>query len=100
MDALPKEKLSHLLRFIADTEGFEKTLEVLGDSISLGEMRRALRELGALLQQEVVQKSERNTVVGLRDNPHISSVARKVLTCLTPREERIVAKTFGFIDQT
>ncbi|MBI1909898.1 MAG: hypothetical protein HYS22_06995 [Deltaproteobacteria bacterium] len=99
INALPKEVVAELLNFIADTEPFEETGKILGDSVEIGDLRRALREIGQALRREAASEKEKNLPFDSKSNGYLSPEAERLLSCLTPREERIVLKTFGFLDK-
>ena len=96
--ALPKETLAELLHFLADTESFEQTTQILGASVAIGDLRRALREIGSVLRKEAQEEAKAAGSTSSNENSHLSPKAKELLSCLTPREERIVSKTFGFND--
>ncbi|MDO8643992.1 MAG: hypothetical protein Q7S00_03370 [bacterium] len=96
--ALPKEVVAELLHFLADTESFQETIQVLGESVEIADLRRALREVGSALRQEAQEEAQAVRTTSSQNNKHLSPKAREILTCLTPREERIISKTFGLND--
>lgn len=99
LKTLPKETIAEILHFIADTESFEETQKILGDSLEVGDLRRALREIGDHLRREAVQEKAAAPSFDVQSNDYLSPQARQLLSCLTPREERIVLKAFGFLEQ-
>lgn len=96
---MPKETLGDLLHFIADTESFQETLNLLGDSVEVGQLKRALRELGTRLRDEAKDEAPATAAMNLKQNPFLTEQVKEIISYLTPKEERKVIERFGFLEK-
>lgn len=94
--SLPKNVLAELLRFLSDHQAVQDLAGVLGYDFSVEDAQAALRELAVQLLQEQEGESER---VSLKSDPlPLTSQTRRILAALSPQEEEILFRRFGFHD--
>lgn len=97
MQTLPKEMLANLLLFLAEHETFPAVQEQLGETMTVEEVKVALRELAGSLKKEAAGESE---TTSLAKESRLTKEAKELITFLSPGEERSLLKAFGFIEKT
>lgn len=94
IQSLPKEVLVELIHYLADYERFEGLESILGGDFPMEDARAALRELAVQLRLEFDEERE-ETSVGVSPQ-YLSVPSKKLLSALSPREEKKLLKAFGF----
>lgn len=97
--SMPKEVLSEILLYLADYErmgGLEQTLQ---GSVAMLDVRTAFREIAVQLREEIVQEQQSMGVVDSSKIGHLSQETRKILSSLSPREEKILLRVFGLLEE-
>ena len=93
---MPKEIACELLVFIAEKEEFAEAAEVLGSDIAVDEIKALLREIAGELQREL--KVELGDQYDAQKCKVLSKDAKKILSFLSPGEEKKLLKAFGLVD--
>ncbi|MBU4485232.1 hypothetical protein KKA47_07430 [bacterium] len=94
---IPEETLIELLYFLAENEKFASVKKMLGKDITPELVGSALRELAEQLTISLAQK-EQVTRFDDSKNSGLSDEARKILSSLSPREERRLYKVLGLTE--
>ncbi len=94
--SLPKDVLAELLRYLADQPVPDDLGHAMGGDFSPESGRAALRELAVQLAAEFEAERERSNPAV--DPEILSSQTRKILSSLTPKDEKSLLKTFGLLD--
>jgi len=97
INTMPKEIACELLTYIADKENFETSCQGLGESVTSRDIKALLRELSAWLQAEI--KEEKGETYDAQKCNYLSADAKKIISCLTPKEEKTLLKVFGFTEE-
>ena len=94
--SLPKDVLAELLRYLADHPALDDLSHALGGDFPSDSARAALREVAVqLIGQFEAEQEQSNPAV---DPAILSSQTRKILSSLTPKDEKHLLKTFGLLD--
>lgn len=93
---LPKDTAVELLRYLAEHEDFKSLDALEPDGLTRETARAVLRELADNLQKEVDAEG-RPREAG--DLAHLSGEAKRILSYLSPREEKALLKAFGLIEK-
>ena len=92
-NTMPKKTLAELLLFISENETFSSVEKKLGGSVSVQEVRFALRELAVEIAKEADSACE--NVDAARDATELSDATKKILSILSPHEEKTLFDAFG-----
>lgn len=96
IQSLPKDLLIEVLHYLADHGSLEGLDQVLGRQFLFEDTRAALRELAVQLSSELEQEREQKGITIPWDD--LSLRTRKLLTSLSPGEERRLLRAFRFFD--
>lgn len=95
---LPQEILIELLHFLAENEDFDCVEKMLGDNITPAVAGSALRELAEQLQMDLASKESVTKFDDVKSSG-LSPEARRILTSLSPREERRLYRALGLVEK-
>jgi hypothetical protein len=96
---MPKEVACELLTYIAEKETFANVCKELGSDITDIQVKALLREVVRGLQEEL--KTEKGPEYDPTKCNFLSTDAKKIITYLSPKEEKTLLKAFGLAeDQT
>lgn len=93
LNTMPKELAAELLTYIAEKEEFTTVCEGMNETISPMQIKALLRELAAYIQKEVSVEIEKP--FNAKKCSYLSNEAKKIISYLTPKEERTLLKAFG-----
>lgn len=96
LNAMPKEVACELLAYIAEKEDFRAVCESLGGDISESEIKTLLREIAVELRKEL--RADEGEKYNVRKCRHLSKNAKKIISYLSPQEERTLLKAFGLVE--
>lgn len=97
LNTMPKELACELLVYISEREDFDKVCESLGGEFPPERIKALLRELAAVLQAEL--KDEKRKNYNVKECSYLSKGSKKVISCLSPGEERTLLRVFGLVDE-
>ena len=95
---MPKETLAELLFFLAENEEFASVHKLLGEGVTVKEVRGSFRELAEGLHKEVAAEVA-NQYNAQKDN-RLSAEAKEIISYLSPGEEKTLLTAFGLIEKT
>lgn len=98
LKSMPLDTVAEILQFMAEHEDFRSLAVAMGEEFQLEEIRGMLRELAVELRK--IWALQRQHVDRTEVEAHLSSRAKKILTCLSPREERTLLSAFGLIERS
>lgn len=97
LKTMPKEIACELLVYIAEKEDFSKVVKALDGEMSASEIKALLREIAAEFQNQVkIELSEEYDIAKCK---HLSMDSKKVISYLSPNEEKKLLKAFGLADK-
>lgn len=91
---MPKETLAELLLFISENERFSSVEGKLAGGVSVEEVRASLRELSRELTREASEEQSLS-FESVRKSAHLSPKSRKIISYLSPHEEKTLFTAFG-----
>lgn len=94
---MPKETVAELLFFLAEHEEFASIQEHLASGVGVEDVRSALKELAEVLRREAVLEAD-SQYNPQKDNK-LSDEAKKIISYLSPGEEKTLLTAFGFIEK-
>ena len=95
---LPKEVLAEILWYLADYERFQGLEQTLQGGISIVDVRSALRELSVQLREDLTKEQQAIGAVDSSKIENLNSHTRKILSSLSPREEKTLLRIFGLLE--
>ena len=96
-NTMPKEIACELLTYIAEKEDFIKVCESLDNDITSTQVKALLREISRALQEEL--KAEQGDDYDPQKCKFLSNDAKKIISYLTPKEEKTLLKAFGLAEE-
>lgn len=96
LKTMPLDAAAEVLDFLAERETFS-ALEAAGEEIQSVEVRAMLRELAVELRKLWAATRSNNGRSEVEE--FLTNRAKKLLTCLSPREEKSLLSAFGVIDK-
>lgn len=96
--AMPKHTAAELLLFLAENEDFPSVSKLLGKDVLVEEVKVVLREISAELMFEAEQEVG-GEKYDLKNESHLSPQAKKIISYLSPNEEKTLLETFGLVDK-
>lgn len=97
LKTMPKETAAEVLQFLSENEEFRSVAETVGEDLAVEEVRALLRELAMELRRDAaVSPRSAYDVTKCR---HLTGVAKQIISCLSPMEEKTMLSAFGLIDQ-
>lgn len=97
LNTMPIEMAAELIAFVADKEDFCAAAEALKGSVSAEQIRALLREISRELLSEV--KVDKGEEYDVEKCSFLSKDTKKIISCLSPREEKTLLKVFGFYEE-
>jgi len=98
ISTMPRETVVELLLYIAENEDFPSVSKNLIDGITVGEVRAVLRELAVGLAREETSEKRQDRVAMMKE-AGISPKARKIISALSPREEKALLSAFDLVEK-
>ena len=98
IQSLPKEVLAEILWYLADYEQFHGLEQTLQGGISIVDVRSALRELSVQLREDLVKDQQSSGAIDSSKIDNLSTHTRKILSGLSPREEKTLLRIFGLLE--
>lgn len=95
-NTMPKEVACELLTYIVEKEDFETVCSELDGDFSARSIKALLREIARNLQEEL--KNEKPEEYDPSKCKYLTSDAKKIITYLTPKEEKTLLKAFGLAE--
>lgn len=96
LKTMPLDTAAEVLQYLADNEDFSHVANNPGADLATEEVRALLRELAVELRK--FDAAQRVTV-DRKDIKGLSVRTKKLLSCLSPGEEKSVFSTFGFMEK-
>lgn len=97
LSTMPKEVACELLVYMAEKEDFKEVCESLGGDVSVVEIKALLREIAGELQKEI--KTEGGGKYDVEKCRHLSDSTKKIISYLSPLEEKRLFKAFGLTEE-
>ena len=95
LTTMPMEAAAEVLLFLAEREDFTAIQSVLAGELTLEEVRAMLRELAMQLR-----KVSAATPVPMGEGGKLlNKRVHKLMTCLSPHEEKTLLRAFGLIER-
>lgn len=98
LNTMPKEVACELLAYIAEKEDFSAVCKSLGGEVSEEEISAMLREIAVELQKEL--RAELGDAYDVKKCNYLSKDAKKIISFLSPSEEKRLLKAFGLVEDT
>jgi hypothetical protein len=98
ISAMPKETAAELLIFLAEHEEFSSVTKLLEEGITVEEIRTLFREVASELLRESAQELK-DTKYDTKKDAHLSPQAKKIISYLSPHEEKTLLEAFGLVDK-
>lgn len=95
-NTMPKEVVPEMLAFIAEKGDFSEVCKELDGAFAESDIRALLREIANNLQGEL--KLEKVEPYSVSKCSYLSKDAKKIISFLSPREERTLLKAFGLVE--
>lgn len=99
LKSLPKELFVEVLDYLADYEHLSGLDQVLDDSYTVLDVRSAIREVSLQLRKEIEQEKTAKSLPNYQKDDLISQQAKRILSVLSPTDERRLLEKFGFLDE-
>lgn len=96
LNTMPKEVACELLTYVAEKGDFTNVCEGLGDDITVTQVKALLREVARGLQDEL--KTEKTETYDPQRCSYLSKDAKKIISYLSPKEEKTLLKAFGLTE--
>lgn len=97
LKTMPKETLAELLFFLAENEEFTSIQQHLAEGVTVEEVRMSLKELGEVLRKEAA--TEADTQYNPQKDVKLTGEVKKVISYLSPGEEKTLLTAFGFVEK-
>ncbi len=98
IQSLPKEMLVEILHYMADYERLEGLEQILHGDFSILDVRAAMRELAVQLRDELGEERQADGVSDAQGISHLSAHTKKILSGLSPREEKALLRVFKLVE--
>lgn len=98
LKSVPKELFVEVLDYIADYEHLHGLNEILDEEHTILDVRSALREMALQLRKEVETEKEQKSLTEYRKDERLSDQVRRLLSILSPGDERRLLGRFGLLD--
>ena len=96
LKTMPKEVAAELLVYVAEREEFKNVAASLEGEFSPQEIKALLREVAFELQKELQQ--EGRDVLEKGQASHLTDKTKKIISYLSPHEEKTLLSGFGLIE--
>ena len=94
---MPKETLAELLFFLSENEEFESVKKLIGEGVTVEEVRASLREMAEGLHKEVA--AEVANQYNAQKDSRLSPEAKEIISYLSPGEEKTLLTAFGLLEK-
>lgn len=96
LKTMPLETAAEVLQFLAERDEFESIRKAVGPALTVEEVRAMLRELSMELRKMAAAARPAFDPTQIKG---LSGRTKKILSCLSPGEERTLFSTFGLTDK-
>jgi len=97
--SMPKQTAAELLLFLAEHEEFSSVYQLLGDGVTVEEVRALFRELSSELLRSVAQELK-SKKYDIKKDSHLSPQTKNIISYLSPHEEKTLLEAFGLVEKT
>ncbi len=96
---MPKQTAAELLLFLSDQEEFASVSKLLEDGITAEEVHALLREIAKDLLRESAAELK-DGKYDVKKDAHLSQQSKKIISYLSPHEEKTLLEAFGLVDKS
>ncbi|GEM_PF-4267510 len=96
LKSMPIDAAAEMLQYLADHEDFSVTTAQMGEDMSREDIANVLRELAMELRKIFASTQ---TPYDTKGCEHLSNRAKKILSCLSPMEEKTLLTAFGLVER-
>lgn len=96
ISTMSKEFACELLAYVAENDDFAKVCDSLGGEVTREEIAGLLREITVELQKEILADS--GDPYNVKKCKHLTKDTKKILSYLSPMEEKKILKAFGLTE--